>query len=45
MSFNDELYKLVTKPENWEIAKKISDNMADFGNRLINDFLKEIEKI
>ena len=38
MSFNDELYKLVTKPENWEIAKKISDNMDSFGNRLIKEF-------
>lgn len=42
MSFNDELYKLVTKPENWEIAKKISDNMTDFGNRLINEFWGKI---
>ena len=42
MSFNDELYKLVTKPENWEIAKKISDNMDSFVKRLIDEFWKEI---
>ena len=42
MSFNDKLYELVTKPENWEIAKKISDNMDSFVKRLIEEFWKEI---